>query len=308
MAAWSGGGGASGGQAWTTIQPAQLRMRAACALRGGLSCLQAAAAASVGRQSELAWHGLGCVPLPSGGHAAIKQWQQALTAAVAMIPGGFHSSASSHGAAMHALASAAEPGQQQQQQQQTTQQQQQAQQQSQQQGSASGKKRRRRQQQRGGSEGGSTSTKHEQASLHIAEQVCGNEPLEVLPRGGAEAEAGDALPEAAVAACPLPPARVLQDDAHPIRESDISRPAWFVLSRLRAAGTPPCSALPPARACRPWPACPLLLDQPLSRPADVAACAVKAPSPPAWALCRARGIHGGGHDPRSAAGGHPQGL
>ncbi len=37
-------------------------------------------------------------------------------------------------------------------------------------------------------------------------------------------------------ACPLPPARILQDDAHPIRETDISRAAWLVLSRLRAAG------------------------------------------------------------------------
>ena len=37
-------------------------------------------------------------------------------------------------------------------------------------------------------------------------------------------------------ACPLPPPRILQDDAHPIRETDISRAAWLVLSRLRAAG------------------------------------------------------------------------
>lgn len=36
--------------------------------------------------------------------------------------------------------------------------------------------------------------------------------------------------------CPLPPPRILQDDAHPIRETDISRAAWLVLSRLRAAG------------------------------------------------------------------------
>lgn len=39
-------------------------------------------------------------------------------------------------------------------------------------------------------------------------------------------------------ACALPPTLILQDDAHPIREEDISRPAWFVLSRLRSAGAP----------------------------------------------------------------------
>jgi hypothetical protein len=54
-----------------------------------------------------------------------------------------------------------------------------------------------------------------------------------------DVESGEgAAVAAAVAACQLAPAGVLQDDAHPIREADISRPAWFVLSRLRAAGAP----------------------------------------------------------------------
>lgn len=80
----------------------------------------------------------------------------------------------------------------------------------------------------------------------------------------------------------LPPPLILQDDAHPIREVDISRPAWFILTRLRAAGARPSPRLPPgwglgrlrrqlaprtphglarppcllpAHACLPWPRC-----------------------------------------------------
>ncbi|KAL4440032.1 hypothetical protein ABPG75_003033 [Micractinium tetrahymenae] len=54
--------------------------------------------------------------------------------------------------------------------------------------------------------------------------------------GAAAAEGDGGVAEEEAPLCALPPARILQDDAHPIREADISRPAWFVLSRLRAAG------------------------------------------------------------------------
>jgi hypothetical protein len=46
---------------------------------------------------------------------------------------------------------------------------------------------------------------------------------------------GSELQDASLS-CALPVATVLQDDAHPIRDADISRSAWFVLARLRAAG------------------------------------------------------------------------
>ncbi|KAI3431678.1 hypothetical protein D9Q98_004724 [Chlorella vulgaris] len=49
------------------------------------------------------------------------------------------------------------------------------------------------------------------------------------------AAVGSELQDASLS-CALPVATVLQDDAHPIRDADISRSAWFVLARLRAAG------------------------------------------------------------------------
>jgi hypothetical protein len=49
-------------------------------------------------------------------------------------------------------------------------------------------------------------------------------------------EAETAGKQDALALLPQLPARLLEDDSHPIRDGDISRPAWSVMLRLRGAG------------------------------------------------------------------------
>lgn len=234
-------------------------MRAAHALRGGLLRLQAAAPGAAGRQSEVGWHGLASALLPTSGPAATTLRQHAQMAAAAVLHGGLRNTRSHSDAAVASSVTvqATDPDQQQLQ----ALPQQASQQQQQQQQAAIDKKQRRRQQRRGGGKGGSSSSSSSsgdaalQTSTDPAERLTSKGEGKGRPRGGARggpptaaaAEAEDSAPEAAAAPCPLPPARVLQDDAHPIREADISRPAWAVLSRLRAAGALPL-VLPPAAA------------------------------------------------------------
>ncbi|EFN52867.1 hypothetical protein CHLNCDRAFT_58740 [Chlorella variabilis] len=87
--------------------------------------------------------------------------------------------------------------------------------------------------------------KHSTRAARRSRRKRGQQEQQAPAPGAAESASEDESSDEAAAAADvasragarrLPPPAVLQDDAHPIRDGDISRPAWLVLSRLRAAG------------------------------------------------------------------------